>query len=205
MRSIGLPAIRSSLSTLNDRARLRLLNELLSSLSIAMAITTVLIYGFGVFVPLVDLAFRLNRQMGLPKMNPCGAYLTWAICIVTITGGFFGLLRLSRHLITEWIFNVGAGILAISLAPAVWFRIVRWYGWYPAEALIYLAFAAWYFNRKSAAPVFIAALFTALHFLFWCERYWEYTRNPAEVLLPITSFFSILAWDQYRRAGARDT
>lgn len=204
MRHIGPPAIRGSLNAPKDKVSLLFLDELLVSFSVAMAVTTLLIYGSGVFVPLVDLAFRLNRQMGLPKMNPHGAYLAWALWVITVTVGIFGMLRISRHLVTEWAFTVGTTLLAIGLAPAVWFRIVHWHGWYPAEVLIYSAFAVWYFRRKSSPPVFIADPVTAVHFWFWCERYWEFTRNPAEVLLPAASFFSILVWDRYRRTAFRD-
>ena len=200
MRPISLPVNRKPLSIQSRKTQLRILHELFLSLSIAMAITGVLMYGCGVFVPFVDLSYRLNRQMGLAQMSPCGWCLAWGIYVATIGGLFWGTLRLSRHFsVTEWVLKVGACFIAIIVPPAAWFEIVRCYGWYPAEVITYLVLATWFIARKSAFPCAIIIPITAMHFWFWCELFWEYTRNPVEVLLPITCFLSALTWYQYRK------
>ncbi|SRR6266568_1057153 len=178
---------------------LRILHEFLFSLNIALGLTSALVWR-GVFVPLVDLAFRVNHQLGLKEMDVSGGYLAFLVYVAILTLVPFVLLRLLRRTsTTRWILIFAAGFLAGGIAPAIWFYIVRWYGWYPIESGIYLLFVAWYLRGRWVTPIVLAVLVATIHFGFWCQLFWEQARNPAVLLLPIIGFLSYLTWVRYVR------
>lgn len=180
---------------------LRALHELLFSLNIAFALTTAVIRGDGVFVPFVRLASFVNHQLGQKSMNAAGGYVAYFVYVAVLTALLIFLLWLFRRTaIMKPILVFAAGLLAVGAAPACWFYIVHWYGWYPVESIFFILCAALYLARKWPIPTIVTIVLVAIHYGFWGVRFWKYTHNPAEVLIPAVGCFSCLVWGVYVRS-----
>jgi len=187
-------------TSIYENGYLRVLHELLFSLNIAMALTSAVILGPGVFVPFVRFAGYVNQQLGRKFMNTAGGYVAYFVFVAILTASLFAILRLFRQTaLMRPIVVFVAGLFAVGAAPACWFYIVHWYGWYPAESIFFILCAALYLARKWPIPAVVTVLLVAIHYGFWGLRFWEYTHNPAEVLIPAVGCFSCLTWGVYVR------
>ena len=174
--------------------RIRFLWAISFATYLALAIVSAVVL-HGVFVTFVHLAQIINIRLGRPTANAIGGYAAFCAFVLVLTvilAGLFGLvgriLRIGQALRYVYL------IITLAAAPVCWFYVARWHGWFPLEVLAFtvsvllVAFAQWTFPRG----VYVLAF--SLHFGFWGLRFWQFTHNPAVVLLPFVGFCSAIAW-----------
>ena len=152
-------------------------------------------------MPFVKFASFLNQTLGLGAMNATGGYLAFLVYVVALALLLiFVLLLLKNTAIAALILTCAAGFLAVGAAPATWFFIVHWHGWYPIEVGVALLCVALYLARVWRVPSALTGMLLAIHFGFWSLRFWEYTHDPAELLIPAVGCASAITWSLYIRS-----
>lgn len=181
-------------------SRIRYVHEILFSLNLGFSIVSAIVLRFSsiVYIPFARLAQMINIQLGNRVDDAAGGYVA---CFAYVSGAtivVFCLLRLfARKAIVLYFLRSAAGIAAIVAAPASWFYIVRWYGWLPLEVAFFLVCTLLYMSNHWSIPVWVNLFLLGIHFGFWGLRFWEYTHNPAEVLMSFIGFCSFIAWAAY--------
>ena len=177
---------------------LPIIHQAALSLNVALALTSGVLRGDGVFVPFVKFASLLNRTLGLGAMNATGGYLAFLVYVVVLALLLiFVLLLLKNAAIAGLILIYAAGFLAVGAGPATWFYIVHWHGWYPIEVGAALFCVALYLAGVWRVPSVLTGILLTIHFGFWGLRFWEYTHDPVELLIPAVGYVSVVTWTAY--------
>jgi hypothetical protein len=181
----------------NPGARRIRAREILFTINLSLTGVSALVL-HNVFVPFVRFARAVNGWFGKSSMDPTGGYLAFSVYVCGLTIVISILLRLLSVALIERILRWTGGITALVAAPVSWFYIVRWHGWYPIEVGVYLLlYVILYSLRRRNIFFLVTAALAAVHFGFWTLRFWEYTHNIVEALVPIVGYCSYLAWAAY--------
>src|SRR5262249_9838639 len=142
-----------------------------------------LILGDGVFVPFVNTARSINYRLRLGSGAATGGYLAFFLFVTLVAILLVLVFRMVRPLAPgHYVISYLGGFLAITAAPLCWFYIAHTFSWYPVETAICILLAVTYLFSGRAISLFVAIALAALHYAFWCYRFWEYNHNPAELL-----------------------
>lgn len=179
-------------------ARLRLVDELLISLNIALVVVLGLVLGDGVSVPFVRLADALNAGLGHRPGAFLGGYVALFACVSVLTFCLWLLMSWAhRNPVLERALAYGGGLVAISASPVAWFWTRHQCYWYPAEVAVCAGLAILWTRKRLALPTPIAVLIAGLHYGFWYLQFWAYGSEPVGLSLPALGFCTCLIWGAY--------
>ncbi len=180
------------------RARLRLVNELLVSLNIALVVVLGVVQGDGVCVPFADLASAVNTRLGLPPLDLCGGYVVFFAWASLLTFCLWVLMRWAHWSpVLESALAYGGGLVATCASPVAWFWTKHQYYWYPAEVAVCAGLAMLWTRKRWTLPSPVPALIAGFHCGFWYLQFWADGSEPIGLSMPILGFCTCLVWGAY--------